>query len=195
MNRLTRWTLLALLLAVPFLALAQDVPPAADLDVLALFKVLVGAIQGGQWPLVVVVVFIGLVQLLRRFGAKWVPWLATSDGGTVLTFLTVMGSALAAGAFLPGAVITWPFIGKAALAALAAIGGWTGTRRFLGVLAPLAAKIPSIGPWLSGVLLWLSGTSVAAQVEVKASGNYVAVPAGMTPQQAAELLASAPAKG
>lgn len=193
LSRFLTAVLLVLALAIPVAVFAQEVPPPdPGVDFMVLLKMLVGAFQGGQWPLVTVLLFIGVTQILRWGGSKWIPWLATSDGGTVLTFLTVTASALAAGAFVPGVVITWAFLGKAVFAAFSVIGGWTGTRRFLGVLAPLAAKIPSVGPTIAGILIWLSGNAVAAQVEVKASGAYVPVPTGMTPQQAAALLARPP---
>lgn len=190
MTRILRWTALAVLVALPMLALGQDVPPpAADLDPMVLLKAFVDAIQHGQWPVVAVVVLVALTWVLRKVGTKWIPWLGTSEGGSVLALLTAVAATLGAAALVPGATITWPLVGSAIAASFAAAGGWTLVRRLLRLLVPVTAK----WPWLQSALSWLSGADTAARVEAKAAAGFVPVPAGMTPQQAAEILAKPPA--
>lgn len=158
--------LLVLAVSLPALALAQEVPPASDLDPIQILASFVRAIQGGQWPVAVVLVLVGLIWLVRKFGTGWWPWLKTSEGGTVMAFLTVLGSVLGAAALVPGAHITWTLVGQAAAAAFASIGAWTGARRLLRVLIPLAAKVPKVGPALAAALAWLSGGDAPAPAPV-----------------------------
>lgn len=166
MTRIRPWRIFALLIVIaPALAFAQDVPPT-DFDPLQLLGAFVRAIQGGQWPVAAVLVLVGLVWAVRKFGIKWIPWLATSEGGTVLAFLTVLASVLGAAALAPGALITWALVWKACAAAFASIGAWTGARRLLRALVPLAAKIPKVGPGLAAALAWLSGSATSSPATV-----------------------------
>lgn len=158
--------LLVLAVSLPVLALAQEVPPPSDFDPLQLLGAFVKAIQGGQWPVAAVLVLVGLTWGVRKFGVKAWPWLQTSEGGTVLAFVTVLASVLGAAALAPGAHITWALVWQAAAAAFASIGAWTGARRLLRVLVPLAAKIPKVGPALAAALAWLSGGEAPAPAPV-----------------------------
>lgn len=180
---------LASVITLPLAALAQAATTTTpgDFDPLQLLAAFLAAVKGGQWPVALVVLFVGLIWAVRKFGVKAWPWFATSEGGTVLAFLTTMAAVLGAAALVPGASITWALAGQAAAAAFAAIGAWTGARRLLRVLAPVAAKIPTIGPWLSMALVWLAGEPAAVQVQKAAEAAYKPGPAPSAAAAAAEL--------
>lgn len=152
---MTRILVALSLLCLPLFALAQEVPPA-DFDPMLVLAAFVKAVQAGQWPVALVLGFVAVTWALRKFGTKWLPWLSTSEGGTVLAFVTVMASVLGAAALAPGTLITWALVGKAVAVAFTSIGAWTGARRLLRVFVPMTAK----WPWLQKVLIWLSGSDV-----------------------------------
>jgi hypothetical protein len=180
------------LVLFPVLVLAQDAPaPTLDLDPIALLSAFVHAIQGGQWPVAAVLVLVGIVWAVRKFGVKAWPWLSTSEGGTALAFLTAVAATLAAAALVPGATITWGLVGSAVAAAFTSIGAWTGARRLLRMFLPLVKKVP----WLYGAIAWLSGATVGDQVEAGAAARVVPVPADISMEEAARRLAAPPSGG
>lgn len=179
---------LALALLAPAAVLAQEVPPDVGVDPLRLLAAFVAAVQAGSWPVALVLLFVALIWLVRSFGVKAWPWLGTSEGGTVLAFATTMASVLGAAALVPGAAITWALVGKAAAAAFAAIGAWTGARRLLRALLPLAAKVPApVGPVLVQLLTWIAGEPAAVQVQRAAEAAYKPGPVPTAAGAAAEL--------
>jgi hypothetical protein len=178
--------LLALILALPVFA-QEAAPVAADFDPMTLVAALVHAIQAGQWPVAVVLCFVAVIAALKRFGAKWIPWLATSEGGTVLALLTTAASILGAAAIV-GTPITWALVGQAAAAGFATIGGYVGVRRLLRALVPLVARIPRIGPLLARALSWVSGADVKAEVAKKADAAYQPLAPAPTAAQAEDAL-------
>ncbi len=179
---------LASVLLLPAIVLAQEAPPDIGIDPLKLLAAFVAAVQAGSWPVALVLVFVALIWAVRSFGVKAWPWLATSEGGTVLAFATTLASVLGAAALAPGTAITWALVGKAAAAAFAAIGAWTGARRLLRALLPLAAKIPApVGPILLQLLTWVAGEPAAVQVQKAAEKLYQAGPAPTAAGAAAEL--------
>jgi hypothetical protein len=140
--------LAALIALLPFLAAAQDPAAAADFDPMAIITGIVHAVQGKQWPVVGVLVFVAVTWVARRIGMKAIPWLGTSEGGTVLALLTTSASVLGAAA-LGGVPVTWTLLWQALGAAFTAIGGYVGVRRLLRIIAPLlATKVP----WLAKLL-------------------------------------------
>jgi hypothetical protein len=185
--RAARLSILALAvgLLAPALAFAQDVtPPDLGLDPMKVLTAFLAAVQAGSWPVALVLLFVALIWVVRSFGSKWWPWLSTSEGGTVLAFATTLASVLGAAALVPGAVISWALVGKAAAAAFAAIGAWTGARRLLRALLPLAARIPApVGPILLQLLTWVAGEPAAVQVQKAAEKLYQ--PSSPTPTAAA----------
>lgn len=194
--RAARLSILVLALAVlaPLTVLAQEVPPDIGVDPLKLLAALVAAVQAGSWPVALVLLFVALIWAVRSFGVKVWPWLATSEGGTVLAFATTLASVLGAAALVPGTAITWSLVGKAAATAFAAIGAWTGARRLLRALLPLAAKVPApVGPVLVQLLTWIAGEPAAAQVQRAAEKLYQPTTPGPTAAEAAAELGKPPA--
>lgn len=154
-HKIIQWTCLLSLLSIPIVAFAQVAAGDPTLpEITKVFAAFVAAIKAGQWPMVAVLALVAVVWGLRTFGGKWIPWLTTSEGGTVLAFLTALAATLGAAA-LGGTSITWGLVGTAFVAAFTAMGAWTGVRRLLRVLVPLATKIsPALGKFvafLSGV--------------------------------------------
>lgn len=137
------WTLLAAVLILPLLAVAQaTLPDPSNTD--AFLDAIVQAITGGQWRAVVVLVAVGAVYALRVGGTK-LPgkvgaFLATSRGGAVLALLFAVVSGLGA-MVLAGKAITLKSVLDVLLLGFTAIGGWVGVRRLLGMdVAAQAAK-------------------------------------------------------
>lgn len=155
-HKLIQWSCIFALLALPIAAFAQTTGNPLP-DITQVFAAFVLAIKAGQWPVVAVLTLVAVVWALRTFGGKWLPWLTTSEGGTVLAFLTALAATLGAAA-LAGTNITWALVGTALGAAFTAIGAWTGVRRLLRAFIPLASKVPGkLGEVLVTVLTWLSG--------------------------------------
>jgi hypothetical protein len=150
------------LVVTPIVVLAQDiVAPPSDFDVMALVKALAVAVKAGQWPVAAVLFFVVIVAILKKFGARWIPWLATSEGGTVLALATATASVLGAAA-ITGVAITWGLVWNALLAGATAIGGYVGVRRILRVLASPAGKV---SPKLGALVGWLAGIEPAKPPE------------------------------
>lgn len=75
---------------LPLVVLAQEAAPVAtELDLMALLGAFVRAIQSGQWPVVAVLGFVVAIWVLRKGGARWIPWLLRSKiGGPALATVT-----------------------------------------------------------------------------------------------------------
>jgi hypothetical protein len=159
------------LLFVPVLVLAQEAPPDLGLDAGAVFAALLQAVRGGQWGLVAVLAFVSVIWVLRKGGAKFVPWLGTDEGGTWLTFGTVAAGVLGAAA-LAGTPITWLLVGKAFAGAATVGGAWSMGRRLLRSLVPLIARIPKVGPLLAKLLGFLAGADMKAAIKAEADKTY-----------------------
>lgn len=180
---------IALLFLLSGVALAQEVAaPAGELDPMALLSAIIGAVQAGQWPVAAVLLLVVAIWALRTFGAKAVPWLGTSEGGTVLAFLTALAGTLGAAA-LAGGPVTWALVGSALAGGFTAIGAWTGARRLLRALVPLAARVH---PALGAALSWLSGAGVKEQIAAETDKAYQPLQPAPTAQAAADLLGKPP---
>lgn len=153
-----RLVVAAMIVVVPVVVLAQDVA-SADLDPMALIKALAEAVKNGQWPVAVVLFFVALVAILKKFGTKWIPWLGTSEGGTVLALATATASVLGAAA-LSGVPITVGLLWNALLAGATAIGGYIGVRRIFRILIVPATKVH---PRLGAIIAWLAGADAPTQ--------------------------------
>ena len=108
---------------------AQGVPPSPD-DLSAFFKAVVDAVQGGQWRVVAVLGVVALVWAAKKFGAKWLPVLATSRGGALLAVLGGIVSTFAP-ALLSGTPFTLKLALDALLLGITAAGGWVVVRRLM----------------------------------------------------------------
>jgi hypothetical protein len=119
----------AVLLAFPVFALAQaGVPSPEQLE--PFLRALVDAVQGGKWQIVAILVGIGLVWAIRKWGVKVWPVLGSKRAGAITALLggslPVLGAAL-----LSGSPITVNTVANAIITGLGMIGGWVGVRRIL----------------------------------------------------------------
>ena len=131
---LLRATFVLVVIAVALtarLAFAQDVaaPPGEDLGHLA--STLIGAIQSGNWGIVVAAALVLLVSLVRRFGSK-VPFLQKPLAHPVVLWaLPTVGSV--AGAILTalasGTPLTVGLVLTAIMQGLAAVGLYVGAKK------------------------------------------------------------------
>ena len=141
MRRFLAPLLFAAIVVLPILVLAQVPDPGADPD--TFIKALVSALAGGQWKVAGVLGAIGGIYLLRTFGTK-IPgavgaFLGTSRGGAFLALLATLVVGLGA-ALVAGTPITVNLVLGVLTTAFAAIGGWVGVRRLLGLdVASVAA--------------------------------------------------------
>lgn len=198
-----RFALLAItILALPLLALAQEVPPQGvdPADIGQLFGAGLQALSlsgPARWFSLLFIGVLLAVWAVRKFVPATTQvgaFIRTSEGGTVVGWLVSAAGALLAKAMVGGA-LSWPIALAAFVAAAGGTGAlWTQGRRLLRLLVPLVAKIPGAGGALASLLTYLSGADSASIVAKQAAAGFVAVPAGLTPQQAAELLARPPAK-
>jgi hypothetical protein len=162
--------LLALLLALPVFAQEAAIPDPENLG--AFLQALLAAPPVGK----VVLALVGFVYVVRRFGGKIPrvgPFLATDEGGALLTLLTGVVGTIAV-AFFGGVAnpFTWAILWKGLLAGGLASAGYSMPRRLLRLLVPLVAKIPGIGGPLAAFLSWVSGADVKAEVAKKADAAY-----------------------
>ena len=87
-------------LPVPVVQAAASPTPAAaapdpESDLVGYAVSLYKAVQGRQWVLLVALLVVGLVAAARRFGVRWIPWLATKAGGIVLALVGGVAGTLA----------------------------------------------------------------------------------------------------
>jgi hypothetical protein len=178
------------LLPVP--ACGQDaVPPGAELDVLAAVKAIVVAVQSGQWPVAVVLAFVVAIAVLKKYGAAYIPWLKTSEGGTVLALAVSVAGVLGAAAFA-GTPITWALLWVGVKTGFGTIGGYLGMRRLLRALSPYVAKIPKVGPPLARVIDVLAGADAKAEIAKETDANYKPLSPAPDAQTAADALSKPP---
>ncbi len=193
--------LIVLALALPLVVLAQEViPPTINPDDLgALFSAGLHAFSlsgPARWFSLLFVGVLLVVWAVRKFVPATTQvgaFIRTSEGGTVLGWVVSAAGALLAKVLVGGA-LSWPIAAAAFVAAAGGTGAlWSQGRRLLRLLVPLVAKIPGVGGPLAGLLGYLSGGDVAAQVQAKAAAGFVPVPPGMDMQEAARRLAQPPA--
>lgn len=77
--------------AGPAIAAAPILDPAGDTG--GFCEMLLDTARDGKWFLALSLLLVGAVELVKRFGKKWIPWLDTDRGGV---FLVVVGSFLGA---------------------------------------------------------------------------------------------------
>ena len=104
------------------LALYSADPANAEL----LARLVLHAVEKGQWGLLVSLLLTGVIAFLRKFTpaeSKVGVWLRSKLGGIVTSFGLALGGAFAA-QFLAGAPFGWALILKAVSVALGASGSW-----------------------------------------------------------------------
>jgi len=120
-------------LATP--SVPQGVPELSEGDVVGL---LVRAVAGREWGLLVSSLLVLLVLVARKIGARWLPWLGTERG--VATLALVGGTAtLLALALSQGQAFSLGLLVSCLLGALSASGLWS-------VSKSLVAPRPAAGP-------------------------------------------------
>jgi hypothetical protein len=101
---------------------AVALPPSPEQDPGAFVSALANAVRGGKWTSALGVLVLVLVWAARKWGAKRVPFFATSKGGVVLSALcaslVVIGGSMMTG-------WTWSCLLAAAEAAAVASGLWS----------------------------------------------------------------------
>lgn len=141
-------------------AFAQDAPAApassvaaplpsldADGGVATMAKWIWDHVVEGHWWPAAAALLIMAVWAMRKWGSKYLPWLATDKGGAMLALGTSMVGAVL-NAYLAGKALDM----KAAMTALgvgfAAGGGWTMVRKIMGWsnAAPAPAPTPPAPP-------------------------------------------------
>lgn len=139
--KMTLFCFIAATILIPLATMAQAIPDPATGD--AFVQALVAAVTSGNFRYAAVLGVVGLTFVIRVYGPrlpKVGPYLATSRAGAitalVLALLTTLAPALAG--FVPWSV---KLVGDAFIYGFAAIGGWVGVRRIIGVV-PAPAPVP-----------------------------------------------------
>ena len=104
MRKILPFLFLFLILTASGIAIAGELAaiPSPDANADAWLKAVYTAATAGDWKIVGGLGLLGLVFVLRAYGARFVPWLATKSGGLALglavSLAGTLGLALAAGA-------------------------------------------------------------------------------------------------
>lgn len=162
---------------VALAATMDAVPP--DASWIDLAKPVLEALVHGNPLLAGALAIVLAVALARKYlapkGGRW-AFLSTDAGGTGLTFLGALGTALAA-AVTAGTAPSWALIVAALTTAAVASGGYTGMKRLVApFLRWLVSKLPAKArPFANGILsvvLWaFESKSAATKVaEAEAAG-------------------------
>jgi len=123
------WMLLAVVF-FPLFVLAQVAPPDPAADPSGYLLLILNAVQGRQWIVLAGLVVIGVVWVVRTYGAKWLPWLSTAKGGATLSLVVgILGSV--ALVLLGGKGFSWKAIIDGALLAFISSGGFTVVKNLL----------------------------------------------------------------
>lgn len=91
------------------------------------------AAKTSNWKLLAVGLVVLFTFVLRRFGGKLLPWLATDVGGVVSAFLVAAGGWVA-NLLAAGAKPSWASIIDILMMALAAMGAWAAAKKTANVL-------------------------------------------------------------
>jgi hypothetical protein len=114
-------------------------PLALGLDVAAR---VFAAVQAGNYALAGALGVVAVCWVLRRYGARWLPWLATDAGGAVLVLGTAVAGTFVA-ATAGGASITVDVVRRALEVGFTAAGGYATVKK---IGAALWTKITAAPP-------------------------------------------------
>lgn len=175
------WFGVALLSFAGVAVAAQVVDPAGDgSGIVEAIRPLYDAVLSGRWAFAACISLVLLTTVLRRYGAKYLPWLGTDEGGASLLLAGSFGGALATAL---GAA-QWPTAGMlwtALTVAVSAAGGYTLVKK-LGVplLERLAKVLPApVGAFMTMIAKVIStgiGTSPIAKAELAGKAAVAAKP-------------------
>lgn len=96
------------------------------------------AVMSKNWTMVTALALIAFVWLLRKFGSKRLPFLATDRGGAMLVMVTSVLGALAT-ALGAGRPVSGDVLRQAVTLGFLAAGGWTWVKK---VMRPKAIPAP-----------------------------------------------------
>lgn len=113
---------------LPAVALAQVGVPDPLVDLGAFFALANELWQGARWAPLIALAVVGVVAVLRRYGAAWIPWFGTKVGGLTLAGLTAFTGAVAS-TLLESGPVNWAYVlFTAILAAVGAVGVHSGVK-------------------------------------------------------------------
>lgn|SRR3990167_1928251 len=116
-----------------------------ELDLGQLAKLIMEAIQGGNWALVASAALVLVVWGLRKFGGEKIPFLKTDAGGALTVLLMAIfgaGMNLLAG----GGVLSWALVATALKVGFTAAGGYSTVKKLLPWVLGLFKKQPIPAP-------------------------------------------------
>ncbi len=148
---------------------AQLVDPNGDgSGVVEFVRPLYEAVLGGRWAFAACIGLVLLTTLARRYGSRYVPWLAGSEGGAVLLLAGSFGGALATAL---GAA-QWPTSGMlwtALTVAVSAAGGYTLVKALaVPLLERIAPSLPAPLRALVTLLIKVISTGIGTSPVIKA---------------------------
>ena len=132
--RTHRWAVaisaaIALHLVFTLTVYAQVIDPGA-MDPSVLIQLFFAKVQAGNWKAVAAIAAIGIVWALRKFGGRYIPFLKTDRGGTLLTLATGITGGLGH-ALLVDAPITAELLTDGLAVGVTAAGGYVVVKRIL----------------------------------------------------------------
>jgi hypothetical protein len=107
--------------------------------------VILDALKSSNWRLLAVLVVILAVWLLRRFGGKAWPWLATDRGGAVCALVMGMAATLA-GILAAGGKLSGKALLDGLVLAFSSAGGWALVKKMLAPSDALLKPDPTPAP-------------------------------------------------
>lgn len=111
---------------------SQPIDPGQDF--LSFVRLCFNAAKNGEWKLVPILLIIGIVWALRKWGAM-IPvigsWLTTDRGGAILALLAGVFGVIGAG-LISGASWSFTLIRDGILLGVTAAGGWSVLKKILG---------------------------------------------------------------
>jgi hypothetical protein len=160
---------LALLVAMTGTVFAST--GAAEVGIVDLLEPVYRAIVGGQYWAAAALALVAAVALARRYGVKYLPFLGTDAGGTLLLFVGSFAGALGTALLAMGTAGPSLAMVKAAFwIAFAAGGGYTAVKR---LVVPVFVYLETVSPaWLRP--LWALVVAVLGKVTGAPSAKTVA---------------------
>jgi hypothetical protein len=136
-------------------------------------KAIVDAMRGGQYALAAFAALSALVAASWRYGARWFPWLGTSEGKAILTFVggftATVAAGLAGGGALTGSLL-WAAVGAAATLA----GGYALIKELVVPRLVWLRDLSWMPGWAKTVIdlgLWVFARDRATVAKAEAAGQ------------------------
>ncbi len=171
MRKLLHVTLTFLALAYIFCATANAAAQATDESIVDLARQLYEILRDGGYSIAAVAAGLLFVSaVLRRFGARVVPWFATSNGGRVIVLIGSFGAMLTA-ALATGSAVSAALVFGALHAAFLASAGYSWIKKVLiDPLRPwMESKAPAPLRWLYLAIAWMFARIATGEKPAEAS--------------------------